>query len=215
MNNTELKNALNQGIIDLKLNISNEVQDKLIEYLFLLQKWNKIHNLTAITELNQMITHHLLDSLAIAPFINGNNILDVGSGAGLPGIPLALIFPQKKFTLLDSNNKKIRFLTYIIATLKLTNVTAEHVRAEKFHPITKFDCIVARAVGSLHAIISITRHLIKASGTLLVMKGKRPEHELVEIEPTLTVQTHTITVPNLGEQRHLISITGMNRSDSE
>jgi 16S rRNA (guanine527-N7)-methyltransferase len=208
MNTSDLKNLLNQGIVDLGLNITSATQTKLFDYLLLLQKWNKTHNLTAITDLKQMITHHLLDSLAIAPFIESEEyILDVGSGAGLPGIPLALIFPEKTFVLLDSNNKKVTFLTYVVAALKLANVKIEHSRAENFHPAINFDCIVTRAVGSLHAIITITQHLIKESGSLLFMKGKNPLQELEEIDSTMMVKVYPIHIPNLNKERHLICIT--------
>lgn len=195
---------LKAGLQHLNLDLSPDIQQKLIDYVLLLHKWNKTYNLTAIREPQAIVIRHILDSLAIAPYIHGNRILDVGTGAGLPGIPLALAFPKKHFVLLDSNNKKIRFLTHAVTTLKINNTEVIQQRIEDFHPGTKFDIIITRAFASLKNIIEKTRHLFSEEGCLLAMKGKYPKKELQEIRENVIV--HNINVPYLNEQRHLVCI---------
>ncbi len=189
------------------LHLDDTAQHKLLEYVELLLKWNKTYNLTAINDPEEIIIRHILDSLAVAPYIQGERILDVGSGAGLPGIPLALAFPEKQFVLLDSNNKKIRFLTVVIATLKLNNVTVVQKRVEQYQPKHLFDCIVTRALAAVTEIIKITQHLYNEHGILAAMKGKYPTEELQEIQKHVIV--HPLKVPLLNEQRHVVIIDEM------
>ncbi|HLB55929.1 MAG TPA: 16S rRNA (guanine(527)-N(7))-methyltransferase RsmG [Coxiellaceae bacterium] len=155
----------------MDLILSIEQQSKLISYLQLLQKWNKTYNLTAITDFEKMISHHLLDSLSITPFISGNNIVDVGSGAGLPGIPLAIFFTDKKFTLIDSVGKKTRFISHAARELGLTNVQVFNGRAEEYPTQHGFDTMMARAVASIDELIKIAEHLLNKTGILLMMKS--------------------------------------------
>lgn len=213
----ERTTLLTSGAQTLGLTLSEQQVDALLAYIALLAKWNKAYNLTAVREPKNMITHHLLDSLAIAPFILGDRILDVGSGAGLPGIPLAIVYPQKSWVLLDSNGKKIRFLQQAIGTVKLKNVTTVQVRAENYQPNQKFDVILARALGSLHDIIKATRHCCAEKGRFLLMKGVYPAEELDQTGLKAgEYQVHQLTVPGLDAQRHLVEIKcsrGMVASD--
>lgn len=164
-------NLLESGLSQLQLTLSEAQKTQLLVYLTLLQKWNKAYNLTAITDFDKMVTYHLLDSLAIAPFVTGANIVDVGSGAGLPGIPLAICFPEKKFTLMDSIGKKTRFIAQAARELQLSNVQVVQTRAEEYPTKNGFDTMVARAVASIEDLISISQELLTKNGTLLMMKS--------------------------------------------
>jgi 16S rRNA (guanine527-N7)-methyltransferase len=198
-------NILKNGTEMLRMEISQETQVKFLDYIALLQKWNKLYNLTAITDTNEIIIKHILDSLAIAPFIKGKNILDFGSGAGLPGIPLALAFPQLNFTLLDSNNKKVKFMNHVVLSLGLKNTKVIQKRSEEFNFSPCFDTIVTRATGSLQEIVKVTAHLLCANGQLLIMKGKYPTDEIKAI-PELSPTVHRLNVPYLEAERHLVEI---------
>ena len=208
MINTKLIQILQNGIQQLQLSLTAPMQQKLIDYVLLLHKWNKTYNLTAIQAPEEMIIRHILDSLAIVPYIHGQRILDVGSGAGLPGIPLALALPHLLVVLLDSNSKKIRFLTHARAMLQIDNIEIVAERAEKYQPAQKFDTIITRAVTSLPNIIAKTKHLYNDGGCLIAMKGKYPTQELQEIHESAIV--HKISVPGLEAQRHLICIEEIN-----
>jgi 16S rRNA (guanine527-N7)-methyltransferase len=164
------------------LDLSPQLLAQFATYTTLLLKWNKTYNLTAIADPHEIITHHILDSLAIAPYVSGTHILDIGSGAGFPGVPLALIFPEKKFVLLDSNNKKARFLRHVVLTLALPNVEIAQQRVEKFHFTPCFDTIVIRATGSIKDLTQQSLHLCCNHGLWLFMKGKYPQEELEEFQ---------------------------------
>lgn len=194
-----LINSINQ------LNISTSAEKIRIfhAYISSLIKWSRTYNLTRITDPHEIVVRHILDSLVIAPFVFGHRVLDVGTGAGFPGIPLALAQPEKHFVLLDSNSKKTRFLTYVKATLKIPNIEIVHVRAENYQPKEKFDCIVTRAVASLADLMRNTRHLYKPGGALLAMKGKLPTEELLEFPDA---EVHKLEVPFLDEERHLVIV---------
>ena len=158
---TLLKNkTLQSGLSQLQLTVSTEKQTQLLVYLQLLQKWNKTYNLTAITDFEKMISYHLLDSLSVVPYLTGKNIVDVGSGAGLPGIPLAIYFPDKKFTLIDSIGKKTRFMTQAVRELGLANVQIFNGRAEEYQTPHCFDTMIARAVASVDVLIAISKRLL-------------------------------------------------------
>ncbi|MBA3537840.1 MAG: 16S rRNA (guanine(527)-N(7))-methyltransferase RsmG [Tatlockia sp.] len=176
----------------------------LLSYLLLLQKWNKAYNLTAIRDLDAMITRHLLDSLAILPWIKGKRVLDIGSGAGFPGIPLALANPDLELVLLDSNGKKTRFLEEIKRTLQLKNVEIVLSRVENYHPAFDFDTLTSRAFSELAQMIKWTQHLIRPNGIWLAMKGRIPETELTSIH--LPYQVKSYTVPGLDGERCCIII---------
>lgn len=163
-----------------------------ITYLTLLNKWNKAYNLTAIRSLEGMVTHHVLDSLAILPWIKGPQLLDVGTGAGLPGIPLALAVPSLNVVLLDSNGKKIRFLREVKRTLELTNVEIVQTRAEAYHPPSGFDTVTSRAFSTLESFVHWTRHLLSEKGIWLAMKGRYPDTELEAMNTPYRVETYTV-----------------------
>ena len=164
----------------------------LLVYLNLLHKWNQAYNLTAVRDLDSMVTRHLLDSLAILPWVKGPHLLDVGSGAGLPGIPLALALPELHVVLLDSNGKKIRFLQEVKRVLSLDNVDIVQTRVENYHPSHGFDTVTSRAFSNLEQMIDWTHHLIAADGLWLAMKGKHPEDELALIHRPYRVETYSV-----------------------
>ncbi len=182
--------------------------DLLTRYLELLAKWNKAYNLTAVRDPVEMVSRHILDSLSIAPFMEGERLMDVGSGPGLPGIPMAILNPEKQFTVLDSNGKKTRFMTQAKTDLGLENVTVANCRVESFEVEQPFDVIMSRAFSSLIDMINGTRHLIKADGKFLAMKGIFPEQELADLKqerPEISLlESHALDVPGCEAQRHLV-----------
>ena len=183
------------------------MKQQITEYLALLNKWNAAYNLTAVRDPAEMFAKHVLDSLAIGPFLQGKNIVDVGSGAGLPGIPLALTYPELQFTLLDSNGKKTRFLTHVVHTLNIPNVQVVQARVEQFKPTHCFDTIVARAFSSLADFLQKTKHLCCADGRFLAMKGQYPAAELAAISSEFKVlASHELSITGLDATRHLICL---------
>lgn len=186
--------------------ISTSLQEKMLQYLHLIRQWNRIFNLTSICKPSDMIILHLLDSLSIHPYLHGKTIIDVGSGAGLPGIPLALTNPDRSFVLLDSNHKKTRFLTQIIYDLKINNVEVVHTRVEDYQPVKiRFDSILSRAFSSLKVMLETTKHLINTQGQFLAMKGVYPEKEIQEIPAEFRlIATHKLTMKELNAERHLV-----------
>lgn len=183
------QSVLSEGLQTLRLVTSPE---PLMNYLALLQKWNQAYNLTAIREQKDMITHHVLDSLAIAPWIKGSRLLDVGTGAGLPGIPLALARPDLHVVLLDSNGKKIRFLREVKRVLKLENIDIVQTRVEDYHPTSGFDTVTSRAFSAIDRFIQCTHHLISPQGIWLAMKGRYPETELSVLHRRYRVETYSV-----------------------
>ena len=173
-------------------------------YLELLSKWNKSYNLTAITALDEMITKHLFDSLSIMPYLKGKHIIDVGTGAGLPGIPLAIANKNLHIVLLDSNGKKIRFLQHVSRQLKLDNIEIVQSRVENYRPATGFDTVVSRAFSSISQMIQWTQHLVGPSGIWLAMKGRIPTQELATL--THCYEIKRLIVPNLDEERCCVLI---------
>ena len=178
---------LAQGITQLDLEISAEQQQQLMAYLALLQKWNKVYNLTAIREAEQMVSHHLLDSLAVLPHLWSGSWLDVGCGAGLPGLVLAIVRPQWHFTLLDSNGKKTSFVQQAVIELGLQNVTVCCARVEEMQSPQKFDGIISRAFAETADFIALTRHLRAEKGRWAAMKGT-PEQELERLPEDVAVE---------------------------
>ncbi len=154
-----------------------------------------------------MVVRHLLDSLAIVPLIHGNRLLDVGTGAGLPGIPLAIAYPDRDFHLLDSNSKKTRFLFQVKTTLGLDNMTVHHRRVESYQPEELFDAVLSRAFASLQDMVSVCRHLLATDGVLLAMKGVFPGEEIAAVEQVSVIESvDPLLVPGLDEQRHLVRL---------
>jgi len=164
-------------------------------------------NLTAIRERGAQITKHLLDSLSVQPFLHGERVLDVGTGAGFPGLPLAIVNPQRRFTLLDSTAKKLKFIEHSAALLELPNVQTVHTRAESFRPAQRFDIVVSRAVGPVEQFVKWTGHLTVGGGRLLAMKGRDPAAEVAKLPSGWKLAAvHRLNVPALDEERHLVEI---------
>ena len=178
--------------------------EPLMQYLYLLEKWNKAYNLTAIRDVQHMVTRHLLDSLAIHPWLSGTRIIDVGTGAGLPGIPLALSHPHLQFVLLDSNGKKTRFLQEVKRVLNIHNIEIVQTRVENYRPQQGFDTVISRAFSDLGQMLSWTGHLLASQGRWLAMKGRYPETELNALDRPWQVQTYT--VPGLEGERCCVTI---------
>jgi 16S rRNA (guanine527-N7)-methyltransferase len=196
---------LAQGATQLGVKLSTEQHTQLLGYLALLIKWNKAYNLTAVRNPDEMVSRHLLDSLSLVPFIDGDSWLDVGSGGGMPGIPLAILYPHKQFTLLDSNGKKTRFLTQVKLELKLANVQVINARVESVQPQQPFAGIVSRAFSSLADFANWTRHLGDQTTQWLAMKGLHPTDELQALPADFSLQgEHALAVPGCQGQRHLL-----------
>ena len=196
---------LQQGLTDLGLELTPEQQQKLCDYLALLQKWNRAYNLTAVRDPDELVSRHLLDSLAVQPLLQGARVLDVGTGAGLPGIPLAVACPDLAFTLLDSNGKKIRFVQQAKTELGLVNVEVAQARAEEYQPEWRYPTVVARAFAALPQIWEWVAHLLAPGGQLLAMKGAIPEAEIAELAARgVVVEIRPLAVPGIDGQRHAL-----------
>lgn len=203
----ELEVRLREGLSELDQRYTDQQIQKLIQYLSLLDRWNATFNLTAIKNPDTMLTRHVLDSLAIAPYLHGERFIDVGTGAGLPGIPLAIVNPHHQYTLLDSNGKKTRFLFQAKALLNLTNVQEVQQRVELYRAKDGYDGILSRAFTSLAEMVRSTQHLLAPDGRFFAMKGKLPGLELNQLPKNYHVEAVIkLTVPQLQEERHLVII---------
>jgi 16S rRNA (guanine527-N7)-methyltransferase len=199
---------LQHGLQALDIAYGENQLETLLKFIKLIEKWNRTYNLTAVRNRDEMARLHILDSLTVMPHINGTRIADIGTGAGLPGIPLAIFLPDTEFILLDSNSKKTRFVQQVILELNLNNVSVMHSRVENFQPDTLFSTVIMRAFASLQDIMRLTEHLIAPSGILLAMKGQPPETE----EIGALTAAHSIIplkIPNLETERCLIRIEGV------
>jgi 16S rRNA (guanine(527)-N(7))-methyltransferase RsmG len=198
--------ALHAGVLQLDgLDLGPAQEQMLLEYLVQLEHWNKAYNLTAVRDPVEMVTRHLLDSLSVAPFIEGGRLLDAGTGAGLPGIPLAVARPALEVTLLDSSGKRVRFLSHVRRQLGLENISPVQERLESFAPDQPFDVIISRAFSDLVSYAQAARHLAAAPARLLAMKGRYPERELQEVPEWLRIDSvEKLVVPGLQEDRHLV-----------
>jgi 16S rRNA (guanine527-N7)-methyltransferase len=201
-----LKELLVQGCETLDLSL-NELQiSQLISYVQLLDKWNKVYNLTSVRDPQQMISRHILDSLAVLPYLSGTSLLDVGTGAGLPGIPVAIARPDMAVTLLDSNSKKTRFLQQVKAELNLSNISVVHARVEQAE-LAKFATVTARAFSTIDVIIDLAGRHCDDTGSLVLMKGTYPEQELAQkIEGFILRDVVSLDVPNCDGKRHLVRL---------
>ena len=196
-----------EGLAQMGLEISAEQQALLLEYLALVDKWNKVYNLTAVRDPREMVSRQLLDSLSIAPFVKGPELLDVGCGAGLPGIPLAIVHPELQVTLIDSNGKKTRFVQQAIAELKLTNANVIQGRVEDLTQDERFNTITSRAFADLHLMIRLTEHLLKPNGQWAAMKSGIDELDESQLPEGKQVVIHQLQVPGEIAARRLLVIT--------
>jgi len=204
---TKLEGQLARGLSALGLEADSRLQEKLLAYVALLAKWNRTYNLTAVRDPAEMVTRHLLDSLAILPFLQLPTVLDVGTGPGLPGIPLALFQPEGKFTLLDSNSKKTRFVNQSVMELGLSNVTVVQSRIEDYRPEERFTTAVSRAYSTIQAMLTDCRHVCAAGGRIIAMKGQYPREELTGWpEGFRLVSVEPLLVPGLEAERHVVLI---------
>jgi len=206
----DLRDILVQGANEMKVALSEPQISNLLAYIREFDKWNKAYNLSAIRDIRQMVARHLLDSLSVVPYFLENkhsteNVIDVGTGGGLPGIPLAIMFPEKKFTLLDSAGKKTRFLFHVKTLLKLENVSVENRRVEEFQPVKKFNTVISRAFASLQDMTEGCSHLLETDGVFLAMKGIYPQDELAPIADKIELlESIKLDVAATDGERHLL-----------
>lgn len=198
-----LQKKLSQGLAELGIDLDAATQQKLLDYLVLLEKWNKVHNLTAVRDPSDMVTLHLLDSLSVLPYIKSGRLLDVGSGAGLPGIPLSIVRPDLQVTVMDSSHKKASFMRQAKAALGIPNLEVVCGRVEEFHPEHKFNMVISRAFSDLAEFMRLTAHLSDEEGVWLAMKGVYPFDELAQIKGP-SAEVVPLRVPGLEAQRHLV-----------
>jgi 16S rRNA (guanine527-N7)-methyltransferase len=201
-----LQAKLEQGLQQAELNLPENVRQKLLDYLALLEKWNKVHNLTAVRDPEEMVTLHLLDSLSVLPYIKAKRLLDVGSGAGLPGIPLAICLPDLQVTVMDSSHKKASFMRQAKAELDIQNLEVVCGRVEKYRPEQLFDIVISRAFSDLAEFVALTRHLCAPGAQWLAMKGVYPYEELAQLK-IQPAQVVPLRVPGLAAQRHLVFLS--------
>ncbi len=196
---------LERGLRELGVPLPPAAQEKLLAYAALLYKWNKTYSLTALREQDKAVSHHLLDSLAILPHVPVGNLLDVGSGGGMPGIPLAIARAEMPVTLLDSNSKKAAFLQQAAIELGLSNISVHCGRVEQYHPAVGFAAITSRAFSELADFVRLSRHLVTADGRWLAMKGVWPQEEMARLPAGIDVEAvHRLEVPDLAGERHLV-----------
>lgn len=200
-----MKELLIKHAAEMQINVSNEQAETLIQYLQLIAKWNRIHNLTAIRNQQDMLSHHLLDSISVSPWVNAESLLDVGTGAGLPGIPLAILYPELQVTLSDSNNKKTIFQQQAQIELGLKNVTIKTGRVEDLPTSEKFDGIISRAFSEMALFTNLTHQLLTNDGRWYAMKGMYPTEELENLPDFVQIEAvHELEVPLLNAKRHLL-----------
>ena len=201
----ELLQKLHSGLDQLGISLSATQCDQLVGYVELMAKWNKAYNLTSVRDPMEMLSKHILDSVAIAPFISKKHYIDVGTGPGLPGIPLAIACPEAEFTCLDSLGKRVRFMTQVAFELKLSNVEPVQSRVEDFQPQKKYDGVLSRAFASIEDMLHWCNHLIDSSGEFLALKGQYPQDEIDVIADNITiVSTHQLDIPFVAGERNLI-----------
>ena len=207
MSAADWRSGLAPGLASLGIKLPEGGESRLIGFIELLARWNQAYNLTAVRDPAEMVVKHILDSLAVLPFVRRGPVEDVGAGAGLPGIPLAVAMPDTRFTLLDSNGKKIRFMVQAVASLKLHNVEVVQSRAEDYRPAEPFATVLSRAFASLGEFLTLAGHGCAPGGRLLAMKGARPDAELRDIPPGFRVLgVHPLKVPGLNAERCIVEV---------
>jgi len=202
-----LRQRLGAGLAALRIDLPDDVVARLLDYLALLHRWNATYNLSAVRDPLEMVTRHLLDSLAVVPYVRGATLADLGTGAGLPGIPLAIVAPERAVTLVDSNGKKTRFLRAAVRELRLANVSVAEARVEAVRG--RFDCITARAFATLADMLAWGGHLLAPGGRWLALKGRHPQDEIDALPPGFSVEAVVpLVVPGLEAERHVVIISG-------
>lgn len=205
---SQCRQKLIQGLDQLQISYTEGQIDLWLGYLGLLNKWNRAYNLTSVRDPLEMVTRHLLDSLSVAPYINVDNLIDVGTGPGLPGIPLAIAYPEKSFSLLDSNGKRTRFMQQAKVELKLDNITIVQNRVEEHHPELAYQAVLSRAFASLSDMIKWTSHLCDEAGCFMAMKGHYPDEEISDLPEAYHVsESHQLSLQGSDVERHLLIIS--------
>ncbi len=208
MNEEQIQQKLKQGLDTLEISYGDEAINKLADFMLLLQEWNKTHNLTAVDDIDQMLSVHVFDSASIKPYVKGISLLDVGSGAGLPGMVLAILSPALQVTSIESRGKKAQFQMFAANKLKLKNFTVENVRIEEYQPKEKFAMVTSRAFSSIEKFIEGSKQAIAPNGRWLAMKGVLPSEELKILKKlNLKFDTFALNVPELDAQRNLVVIS--------
>jgi len=205
-------NSIQQALEQLKQDLPENAAEQFTTLLDELDRWNQRINLTAIRDHDEMITGHLLDSLVARPLLQGRRILDVGTGAGFPGLPLAICEPQREFVLLDSNNRKIMFVQHAAALLGLGNVTACRARTEDYAPVERFDTVIARAVGPMARLVKMAGHHVREDGVFVALKGRYPAQELEDLPERWSCSVQELAVPGLEPgSRHAVTLRARNQ----
>ncbi|MBK0016951.1 16S rRNA (guanine(527)-N(7))-methyltransferase RsmG [Kosakonia cowanii] len=200
-------NKLSRLLAEAGISLSDQQQQQLVAYVEMLHKWNKAYNLTSVRDPNEMLVRHILDSIVVAPHLQGTRFIDVGTGPGLPGIPLSIVRPESHFTLLDSLGKRVRFLRQVQHELKLTNIEPVQSRAEDFPAEPPFDGVISRAFASLNDMVSWCHHLPGDAGRFYALKGQLPEDEIALLPAGLAVESIVeLKVPHLEGERHLVIV---------
>lgn len=200
-------NKLSRLLAEAGISLSDQQQQQLVAYVEMLHKWNKAYNLTSVRDPNEMLVRHILDSIVVAPHLQGTRFIDVGTGPGLPGIPLSIVRPESHFTLLDSLGKRVRFLRQVQHELKLTNIEPVQSRVEDFPAEPPFDGVISRAFASLNDMVSWCHHLPGDTGRFYALKGQLPEDEIALLPAGLAVESIIeLKVPHLEGERHLVIV---------
>lgn len=200
-------NKLSRLLVEAGISLSDQQQQQLVAYVEMLHKWNKAYNLTSVRDPNEMLVRHILDSIVVAPHLQGTRFIDVGTGPGLPGIPLSIVRPESHFTLLDSLGKRVRFLRQVQHELKLTNIEPVQSRVEDFPAEPPFDGVISRAFASLNDMVSWCHHLPGDAGRFYALKGQLPEDEIALLPAGLAVESIVeLKVPHLEGERHLVIV---------
>jgi 16S rRNA (guanine527-N7)-methyltransferase len=204
---SELLAILEDSLKDSDLVVTQEKQLQLINYVLLMHKWNKTYNLTSVRDPRDMVIKHIVDSIAVAPFLDKIRYIDVGTGPGLPGIPLAIMCPDKQFVLLDSLGKRVRFMRQVAYELKIANIQPVQSRVEDFVPDVEIDGVLSRAFASLKDMLHWCQHLVDSHGVFIALKGQLPTNELEELPLGFILQeTIKLNVPGLDGERHIVKI---------
>lgn len=203
----DLLQQLQQMLKQTELEVTERQQNQLVQLVELLNKWNKAYNLTSVRDPNQMLVKHIMDSIVVSPYLKGQRLIDVGTGPGLPGLPLAILNPDKKFVLLDSLGKRLRFIRQAVLALGLKNVEFVQSRVEEYQPEEKFDVVLSRAFASLQDMLFWCKHLPNENGHFLALKGQFPEQEIAELDKKFEfIESISLHVPNLEGERCLVKV---------